>query len=392
MKQLHLPFLLLCVFLFQGITTPAQVNLPATLTFTSDNPSNWNDGVAEDGEGGSADINGLNLQVYTVDADHTTLFPGSTIIWHDNTYYASTAPGYTGITSGPDLAATINGVPAMVIKSADDAVNFSLQSIQLYDWGYTDVITIETYDDGAIVGSVDFTPDAGYNPLTVSQADLLTPAVFNHIDEIRFFPKAPNTIFNLSMNNISLDVAAGVLPVTFSSINARQQNKNIDIEWKVAYESGIRKYEVERSADGQAFQSVATQTAGGSGTETTYHWLDENAIQGNNFYRIKTTDINGKVAYSPTIKIYSGHTRPALVIYPNPAPSGMVYLQMNDLPAGTYYAKLFNNAGKTLLVKTITHAGGNSNETLNFSNLPKGIYLLEVSHPDHSKLKSTIVY
>ncbi|MEP7232268.1 MAG: hypothetical protein ABI691_18540 [Ginsengibacter sp.] len=128
----------------------------------------------------------------------------------------------------------------MVIKSANAAVNFSLQSIRLYDWGYTNVITIETYDNSILVGSVNFTPDPSYFPTTVSQSDLLIPAFFNNVDEVRFFPKAPNTIFNLSMNNISLEVAAGAVPVTFSSITARQQNKNIAIDWKVENESGIR--------------------------------------------------------------------------------------------------------------------------------------------------------
>ncbi len=393
MKQFHLSRLLLCLFLFQGALSYAQVDLPYTLTFSSDDATNWTDGIAEDGQGGAADINGLDLQIYSASADHTTLFPGSTIIWHDNNYLGSSTPGYTGITSGPDVPATNNGIPAMVIKSASAAVNFSLQSIQLYDWGYDNVITIETYDNSVLVGSVDFTPDPSFFPLTISQSDLLVPAFFNNVDEVRFFPKAPNPVFNLSMNNISLAVAAGAVPVTFTSVRATQQNKNIDIEWKVENESGIIQYDVERSANGQSFQSIGTLKAGtGYGGTATYHWLDENVLRGNVFYRIKTTDINGKKAYTSVIKMYSGHTNPALIIYPNPSPTGIVHLQMNDMPAGTYYTKLLNSAGKTMLMKSVIHPGGNSNEAFNFSNLPKGIYILEVVHPDHTRSKSTIVY
>ena len=146
-----------------------------------------------------------------------------------------------------------------LLKALTTTVNFSLKSIELYDWGWFNVITIETYDNGVMKGSVDFTPDPEASPLTVSQSDLLTPAFFNNIDEIRFFPKAPNTIFNLSMNNISLAAASGTLPVTFSSISARQQTKNILVEWKVENQAGIQKYDVERSAGGQAFTGIATQ-------------------------------------------------------------------------------------------------------------------------------------
>ncbi|MEP7232269.1 MAG: T9SS type A sorting domain-containing protein [Ginsengibacter sp.] len=130
----------------------------------------------------------------------------------------------------------------------------------------------------------------------------------------------------------------------------------------------------------------------GYGGVASYHWLDDNVLPGNNFYRIKTTDIAGKLTYTSIIKIYAGHTKSALHIYPNPAPAGIVHLQMNDMPAGTYHVKLMNSAGKTMLVKTVIHPEGNSNEAFNFSNLPKGTYILEVIHPDHTRSRSTIVY
>ncbi|MEO8766499.1 MAG: T9SS type A sorting domain-containing protein [Ginsengibacter sp.] len=393
MKNLNLSFLLLSFFLFWCVTSQAQVNLPYSLTFSSDDPTDWTDGIAQDGEGGTSKINGLSLLIYTAAADHTTLYPGSTIVWHNNTYYASSTSSYTGITSGPDVTATINGVPAMVIKSSDNSVNFSLKSIQLYDWGFANVITIETYDNGVIKGSVDFTPDPDFAPLTVSQADLLTVAFFDNIDEIRFFPKAPITIFNLSMNDISLEAASGPLPVTFSNISARQQNKDILVEWKVENQSGIQKYDLERSAGGRAFTIIATQKAiADHGAATTYHWLDQNLLPGNNFYRIKSTDITGREAYSPVIKMYSGNSKPALLIYPNPATAGIVHLQMNNMPGGTYHINLVNSAGQVMLTKATIHETGSSYETLNFSSLTKGVYILEVVHPDRSKSKSTIVY
>ena len=90
--------------------------------------------------------------------------------------------------------------------------------------------------------------------------------------------------------------------------------------------------------------------------------------------------------------MYSGSAESALLIYPNPATTGIVYLQMNNMSAGIYHVNLANTAGQVMLTKLITHDAGSSNETLNFSNLTKGVYLLEVIHPDHSKSKSTIVY
>ena len=380
----------------------------------------------------------------------------------------------------------------MVIKRASTSVDFSLQSIQLYDWGYANVITIQTYNNGILVGSVDFTPDPDWYAVTVSQADLLTPAYFNNIDEIRFFPKAPNTIFNLSMNNISLGgtslsanadlsgltlssgtlspafaasttsyaasvgnattsvtvtptvsdatatvtvngtaVTSGnasgsislnvgantittvvtaqdgttastyiitvsrltVLPVTFTSIKAREQNHKIAIEWHVENETGIQKYNIERSSDGNAFSRIAYKNiTSGYGNAATYKWLDENPLTGNNFYRIKSIGIDGKVEYSQIIKVFLGNTKPTLVIYPNPATEGIIHLQMNNMPVGIYKIQLINSTGQVIMVKTIKHFADHSNQKLIFSGIPKGVYVLKVNHPDGSTSSTTIIY
>jgi hypothetical protein len=389
MKKRYSTLVLVFFFLFQCPYVKAQVNLPYTLHFTSNGADNrWTDGIAEDGDGGTNDIIGLQIQIYTAGTDHTSLYTfsdneQSVIEWYDNNYYYSGDASYTGITSGPSLIATSDGVPAMVIKSADQAVNFSLKSIQLYDWGYTQVITIETYDNGSKIGSVDFTPDPTYVPTTVSQSDLLTPALFNNIDEIRFFPKPGQTydIFNLSFNNISLDVATGIMPVTFVGIDAVKKDKNIEVQWKVASEIDIQNYEVQRSADGKIFHGqVFRKSKGNSVDAVSYNWTDENPLAGNNFYRIKSVDKSGKEQYSAVVKVNFSSSLPSINVYPNPASGGIIHLQMNQFQKGTYYLKLINSEGQIVGQKLLKLSTGNSNETLNTSHLPSGTYLLSIIH------------
>ncbi|HSN07584.1 MAG TPA: T9SS type A sorting domain-containing protein [Hanamia sp.] len=396
MRKVYLAILLSGLLLFKTFNSEAQVALPYTLNFTSNDATNWADGIAQDGDGGTQNILGLDLQIYTAGTDHTTLytFPGniqSTIEWYDNSYYYSNSSSYTGITSGPSVPATNNGVPAMVIKSANSAQNFSLISIQLYDWGYTNVITIETYDNGTKKGSVDFTPDPSYNPTKVSQSDLLTPALFSDIDEIRFFPKSA-PVFNLSFNNIEL-AAAGTLPVTFNSVKATRQNKNINVEWKVANQTSIEKYEVERSADGISFEYLGTEKAtGNSAADASYNWIDENPLPGNNFYRVKSIDKSGRDEYSTIAKLNFGAGISSLSVYPNPATGGTVRLQMKDMAGGSYHLKLVNSEGKVLIQKDLVLPPGNSNETLNISQLPKGIYQVRIITPDHTTIDKSIVH
>ncbi|MEI9934385.1 MAG: hypothetical protein WDM71_05930 [Ferruginibacter sp.] len=49
-----------------------------------------------------------------------------------------------------------------------------------------------------------------------------------------------------------------VLPVTFTKITATQQNNNIKVTWDVTNQLNIRKYIVERSANGDNFTYADT--------------------------------------------------------------------------------------------------------------------------------------
>src|SRR6185437_10196765 len=49
------------------------------------------------------------------------------------------------------------------------------------------------------------------------------------------------------------------LPVTFTSIKAWKQDRDIDIQWNVDNEVNIKQYEVQKSADGSNFTSIAQQ-------------------------------------------------------------------------------------------------------------------------------------
>jgi hypothetical protein len=396
MKKIYYSF----VFLFAGMLiycnhSNAQTDVSYTLNFIADDAGNWADGIAQDGDGGATDIPGFTLQIYTAGPDHTTLYKyadntASTIEWWDNSYYFSTDDSYSGITSGPSTPATNNGVPAMVMKSADNSQNFSLTSMKLYDWGYTNVITIETYDNGVKKGSVDFTPDPSYTPTEVSQSDLLTPSVFTNIDEVRFFPKS-FSIFNLSLNNIQLKLA-GTLPVTFTSITATRQDRHIKVQWKVENETGIEKYELQRSSDGKSFQTLTTKDAiNGAIPGASYDWTDLNPLPGNNFYRVKSFDRSGVEKFSTIVKAISGKELASLSVYPNPSTGGLAYLQLNHFSAGTYQLQLINSEGKVVLGKDVSIPSGNSSQSVDLSRFPKGVYLIRLTMPGQKTFEKTII-
>ncbi|HVY74097.1 MAG TPA: hypothetical protein VG890_04660 [Puia sp.] len=110
-----------------------------------------------------------------------------------------------------------------------------------------------------------------------------------------------------------------VLPVTFSNFKGVQTAHDIRLSWSLSDISGNVTLELEHSTDAIRFSPIATMQANGS--ETDYAYTDASPADGENDYRIKSTDANGVVAYS---KIISFTVKPAAVIrlFPNPCING----------------------------------------------------------------------
>jgi hypothetical protein len=172
--------------------------------------------------------------------------------------------------------------------------------------------------------------------------------------------------------------SAGPLPVTFSLVNAYQQNADIVVEWKVETESNMSHYEVEKSASGNSFISVGTQGARNM-PESNYQWIDANHFDGYNYYRIKSIGLNGDIKYSQVVRVYMGKGKPSISVYPNPVAGGIINLQLINQPAGNYKVRLLNSLGQVMVAKEINHRGGSSSQSVSFIKYTlKGIYHLEV--------------
>lgn len=212
------------------------------------------------------------------------------------------------------------------------------------------------------------------------------------------------TVINFTINSNALSQAANrfriifhpssVLPVTFTSIKAYQKNgNNVQLEWNVANESAIKHYEVETSTNGRSFTKAATVTAkGNNNSSVAYTWLDANAVNGVNYYRIKSTGLNGDVKYTSVVSVKIGKGGAEVSTYPNPVKGNTVSVQFSNMEKGSYTLRLFNVAGQVVMSRTIQHFGGSASEQL---TLPEGIatgnYQLEVNGSKNKYVHTIII-
>jgi hypothetical protein len=169
--------------------------------------------------------------------------------------------------------------------------------------------------------------------------------------------------------------------VKYSSVTATQQAKNIVVQWIVTDQLNINKYVVEKSINGVDFYPVDTTIATSS---SSYNWLDVNAVVGDNYYRIRSIDNTGAIAYSQKAEAVIGKgIISGMAIYPNPVINGTLQLQLNNMPAGEYVANIISTTGQILLTQTIDHGAASETKSINISKgLASGVYILEIIQPD----------
>ena len=174
------------------------------------------------------------------------------------------------------------------------------------------------------------------------------------------------------------------LPVTFISLNGYQKSTgSIQLDWRVANETGIDHYEAERSLGGITFAKIGNNVP--SAGSSLYTLLDQNPNRGVNFYRVKAVDISGQKSYTNIVKVVLGITTSSITITPNPIIGNQIGLQFNNEIAGLYNVKLYNGMGQLLLQKVINHGGGSSTQTIELPyKFSQGIYHLEIMHPDNT--------
>jgi hypothetical protein len=196
--------------------------------------------------------------------------------------------------------------------------------------------------------------------------------------------------FRVVFTTISL--LSGVVPVTYTSAKAWQENKNIDVQWQVDNQLNVSQYRVEKSSDGVHFSNAANVQVSGKSTST-YSWEDIDPSAGNNFYRIKEINYNGEVEYSKILKVSTAATGNSISVYPNPVVSGVIGLQMDNMASGTYSIRLLNTFGQLIYSKSINHMQGSATETITApSGINKGVYRLEVIRPDNSINNINVVF
>jgi hypothetical protein len=186
------------------------------------------------------------------------------------------------------------------------------------------------------------------------------------------------------------------LPVKLLYLAGKHNSGDVVLKWATASELGNAGFIVERSADGKTFTKVAYVKGKGTSNElNTYTTTDAKAFAAaasrTLYYRLVQVDQSGKTETSNTIsvsvdKVTSGD----LAIFPNPF-SSEVSLNINMAAASFAKITVTDLTGRKVYETGMTlQAGENFVQTNGLDQLPRGMYMLELSANGETSIQKVL--
>jgi hypothetical protein len=169
-----------------------------------------------------------------------------------------------------------------------------------------------------------------------------------------------------------------VLPVTFTTLRAYEQQKDIVVNWQVATEEKMSHYEVEYSRNGIDFgkgQQVAAQNV----SPANYNWIHKDPGAGVHFYRVRAMDVDGKHLLSNIVKVNINNGKAGFKAYPNVVGSSrQVTVEMSAMERGTYTLQISDMSGRVIQTQSIQHGGGSASQVIQLPFMSTGRYNIKL--------------
>ncbi|MGZ3883749.1 MAG: T9SS type A sorting domain-containing protein [Bacteroidia bacterium] len=170
-----------------------------------------------------------------------------------------------------------------------------------------------------------------------------------------------------------------VLPVSFKSFYGERSDRVNHLYWETAEEENLRYFSVERSADAENFTEIAKVSPHNSASK--YQYDDITTQPGTlNYYRITSTETSGATKTTNVITLGAGNGEVAVSgIYPNPVKSELT-MSIESKLLSTVSISVYDSFGKCIKTMSRDIGTGVSQFTIDCSDIPAGIYLLETTN------------
>ncbi|MCE2996915.1 MAG: T9SS type A sorting domain-containing protein, partial [Flammeovirgaceae bacterium] len=164
------------------------------------------------------------------------------------------------------------------------------------------------------------------------------------------------------------------LPIQLLYFTAQKENTNIVLQWATASELNFDRFEIEHSFNGLNFTTLGTKSGFGKNTDEMHEYSSSISmyVQGINYYRLKSVDLDGQFEYSDVLAI-EADTQLEVATFPNPAHDFIIVKTNFEFNPSDRISLTDSNGSEVL------HVSVSSLETkIELSeSMPRGIYYVQ---------------
>ena len=169
------------------------------------------------------------------------------------------------------------------------------------------------------------------------------------------------------------------LPVHFITFTGRLlPDKTIRLNWSAETDVNHDHFEVEKSSSIYSFVSIGWITGGNS----PYSLIDASPFIGNNYYRIKQVDKNGKTTYSKVINIVYDPSVFMMTIYPNPV-RDLLSLKVSMAKADNIQVQVSDMQGHIIFNQVRFIQNGIGEIQINTKSWSSQLYLVKIINSEN---------
>ena len=285
----------------------------------------------------TAQSNGTAASVVNPGNDYNCLFTSPNPSW----YYLEIASGGNlaiDITAGSDVDFAIWGPFPNLANAVANCNSYGVSE----DCSYSTSATEQANVNGVIAGEV-------YVLLVTNYASVVQTI----------------TLTDAGTNTATTDCTIVPLSVELTDFNGVNVDNEIALSWTTASEQNNSHFVVERSTDASVWTAIAIENGAGTTTSTQHYTsVDRNPSSGDNYYRLKQFDFDGKMNTSDIISV-SSSTVNKVIVYPNPSNDRIsvisnheiIAISIVDIRGTVVYSADFDKVNSTSIELTDLNGG-----------------------------------
>ena len=209
----------------------------------------------------------------------------------------------------------------------------------------------------------------------IGKSQFADPMLKGSVDEF--------TIYNYTLSDANINSLFNgnlvVLPITLTNFTGRSTLQGNLLTWKVTTTAASIGMELQKSINGSGFSTVYNTTTNRINTQSPFSYTDVQVKGAINYYRLKMTDVDSKVTYSPVVAISSGVAKGMELVgmYPTLVKSS-AYLSINAEKATSIKLVITDMYGRAVQSVSRSIVAGSNLLNVDASALASGTYTISV--------------